>query len=189
MSTTWAGTASNQLVTRQALQNAIDTGAVAWRYDSIFIPNTDITKTITDSEARQYSSIPYQIPNNAANKVIPKSLYEGMAYTMTIGGRRDGANLTLYVSYTAGGAYTDYLTSSVCTIFGNTSPGSSSVGTMFLTTGGLGDPRVKFYLTEGGISCPISGTKYNDYVIAGPLTRNYNILITPVWDGTAYEMV
>lgn len=185
MSTTWAGTASNQLVTRQALQDAIDTGAIAW--NSTFIPTTEINKTINYGLADTYARIPFA--SGGSSRVIPKSLYEGLAYTIATGGRRDGADLTLYVLYSGGGAFTQFLNSSVCTISGSSSSSVAGTGTIFLTTGGLGGPRVKFYLAEGGISCPVSGTKYNDYVVTTPLTRNYNFLITPVWDGTAYEMV
>jgi hypothetical protein len=189
MSTTWNGTASNQLVTRQALQNAIDTGALGWNPNSnAFIPNTNINICVNYLSATSYVNIPSLIGSDT--RVIPKSSYTGISYTINIAGRVDGANMTLFIAFPIAGAYSKTISNSVCAIIGGgTSTSNAGTATLFITAGSFGGTRYKFYLVEGGITCPSSGTQYNDYPITTPLTRNYNFFVVPVWTGTAYVPV
>ena len=183
MSTTWAGTASNQTITYQALQDALDTGVLARQ--STFIPTNNQNKCINYIDSSTYAIVP-SATSDQNLRLKTKSFYVSSTYGISIAGRRDGSAITVFGSLNGGGGATMPIPGSTCSVFGQFSYGTAGTITLFITAGTFGGQRYKFYLTDAGATCPSSGTQYSDYSITNPITKNYNLFVVPVWTGTAY---
>lgn len=188
MATTWAGTANNQAVTRAALQDGINTNQLNFKDE--FIPTTDPNKCIIrDTSFRVKYVYTDNFPSVASNELMMKSDYvTGSVYDygIGIGGRRDGNNVDIYTRIPGGGIL-DTLNSSICKPIDIISFPVNSVVTMSVFSGSFPGQDIKFYLTEGGTTCPNSGTQYSIYTFT--LTGKRNFLITPVWNGSSYVLV
>lgn len=186
MATTWAATASNQAVTREALQDALNSNVFNW--SGGFVPTTDITKCVNkDDSWRTYVNI--DIPTSVdANQLMVKSDFvvpSGSENGTGVGGRRDGDNVYLRSTFSSSGnSNTIIIDSPTCKtygVYGNTT------GTITFTVRNLSNQDIKFWIVEGGTTCPIGGTEYNSYVHNPTLKKNF--LIVPVWTGSSYVLV
>lgn len=93
---TWAGTASNEMVTRAALKNAVDNG--------IFTANTTIPndlRLVTREMAQSYVNI-QAITGRSMNQLVPKSLFTAATVYYT----HEGYFLCFSDTYTTGTGYT-----------------------------------------------------------------------------------
>lgn len=187
MATTWAATANNQAVTRQALQDAINTNAL--NFGTTFIPTTDITKCVNSLDAvSKYSYIDYP-PAYADNKILVKDKFivkPSYEYGISIGGKRDGADVDILVTLTSPNTIFYFtLTEANCKLFGTV--GGYISGTVTISVNTLSNQPIKFWMTEGGVACPTGGTQYDSYVYTPASKRNF--LIVPVWTGSSYVLV
>jgi len=183
MATTWAGTASNEAITRGALQDAIDTNVFNW-YNT-FIPSSDPNRAIIFGDTfANYISM-NGIAGQGLNQLLVKSdiVDNTAANSVGIGGRRDGANVTVRISFSSGGISSITLNSATCTPYGSV----GGPGSITITVRNASSQDIKFWLTEGGTSCPTGGTEYNSFTYTPSSRRNF--LIVPVWSGGAYVLV
>jgi hypothetical protein len=189
MATTWAATANNQAVTRQALQNAIDTNQL--NYGNAFIPTTEITKCVNrfDAEFLRYVGIDTPI-GVASNQLLVKQNFlitPTYEYAVAIGGRRNGGDVYVYIDdSTIIASEVCILDSTTCTVYGAFG-GYANGDTITITVKNLSNQNIKFWMTEGGVTCPTGGTEYSSFVYTATSKRNF--LIVPVWTGSSYVLV
>lgn len=186
MATTWAATASNQAVTREALQDAINNNIFNW-YQAL-IPTTDITKCVNRNDAWLQYVVINQPVGLTSNQIVVKSditVLSGFDKGTSIGGRRDGADVDIHVTFSSTGNTVSYtINSTTCKpyrVFGNTTD------TLTIVLKNSSNQNIKFWLSDNGSTCPVGGTQYNSYVITP--TSIKNLLFVPVWTGSSYVLV